>query len=97
MITLLPKVSAPEYFSQFRLISLCNVSFKILKKVFTNRLCQVFPHLIDLVQCNFIPERQVHDNVVTYEEKIHIMYTKTCLEGVIAVKIDMEKMFDRVD
>lgn len=38
LVTLLPKVANPEYITQFRPISACNVMFKILTKALTCRL-----------------------------------------------------------
>lgn len=37
-ITLIPKVKNPEEVSQFRPISLCNFSYKIVAKVMVNRM-----------------------------------------------------------
>ncbi|KAJ9130670.1 hypothetical protein P3X46_034239, partial [Hevea brasiliensis] len=45
LITLLPKVEVSESISQFRQISLCNVSFKVITKALANRIKQVLPSL----------------------------------------------------
>lgn len=37
-IALIPKVENPEIFSNYRPISLCNVSYKIITKIIINRL-----------------------------------------------------------
>jgi hypothetical protein len=42
-ICLIPKVDRPEFVSQCRPISLCNVSYKIITKVMVNRLKNIIP------------------------------------------------------
>ena len=37
-ITLIPKVPFPDEVSYFRLISLCNVIYKVISKIMVNRL-----------------------------------------------------------
>lgn len=38
LLVLIPKVNKPEFISQFRLIALCNVVYKIITKTIANRL-----------------------------------------------------------
>ena len=45
-ITLIPKVKSPKYISEYRLISLSNVLYRILAKVLANRLKKIRPQLI---------------------------------------------------
>ena len=45
-ITLIPKVKNLEDMTKFRPISLCNVIYKILSKVLTNRLKSILPQIV---------------------------------------------------
>ena len=45
-IVLVPKIDNPTTLRDFRPISLCNVSFKIITKILANRFRSVMPHLI---------------------------------------------------
>ena len=45
-ITLIPKKKNPEFASEFRLISLCNVLYKIFSKVLANKFKKIFPNII---------------------------------------------------
>lgn len=44
--TLIAKVKDATMMTQLRLINLCNVLYKIVAKVFTNRLKLILPHII---------------------------------------------------
>lgn len=95
-IVLIPKVSCPENIKQFRPISLRNVAYKIITKAITNRLQKVMPKIIGPTQSSFVPGRQISDNIVIYQEVLHMMRGKKGKMGQMIIKIDLEKAYDRI-
>lgn len=97
-IALISKVPNPENTSQFKHISLCNNSYKILSKVLSNRLKTILPNIISYHQNAFVPSRQIHDNLFVAHEAYH--YLKLKKKGKrceLALKLDMNKAYDRVE
>lgn len=58
-ITLMPKVGNPTKVNQYRPISLCNVIYKVISKIMTERLKVVLPKLISPFQMAFVPGRSI--------------------------------------
>ena len=95
-ITLIPKVPYPKRVAQFRPIGLCNVIYKLITKCIVNKLKRVLSNLISPMQSNFVPGRQITDNVIIMQEVIHSMRRKTGATGWMAIKLDLEKAHDRL-
>lgn len=55
LISLIPKIENRTHISHFRLISICNVSYKVLTKAIAYRLKGVIKVLISPIQCSFVP------------------------------------------
>ena len=97
-ITLISKVSNPEYVSEFRPINLCNVIYKIISKVITNRLKPLLNSIVLEAQSAFIANRLIIDNILIAFESLHYMKTQSSgREGFMALQLDMSKAYDRVE
>ena len=97
-ITLIPKFKNPEDVKEFRSISLCNVIYKLISKVLTNRLKSLLPHIVSESQSAFVPGRLITDNIlVAFETLHHMHHQRTGKTGTMALKLDMSKAYDRVE
>lgn len=96
-IALIPKLDSQTKISQYRPISLCNVSYKIIFKILANRLKRVLPKLISPTKNAFVPNRHIQDNLILVHEVMQIFKRKMRLGGLLAIKVDMEKAYDKVD
>jgi hypothetical protein len=94
-LALFPKEKGSSSFDRFRPISLCNVSYKIMAKIISNRLKPLLSSLILSNQGGFVAGRQIWDNIILVQEEIHSSHKRG--EKGMAIKIDMENAFDRVN
>ena len=97
-ICLIPKVKSPQKIIEYRLVSLCNVIYKIASKVLANRLKGVLSEVVSDAQSAFVPRRQITDNILVAFEVMHcIKQRRKGKEGLMAIKLDMSKEYDRVE
>lgn len=96
LISLIPKIPHPETLSHLQPIELCNVNYKILTKLIVQSIQPLMANLISEEQSSFISRRQIVDNIVIMQEAIHSMRTRTRKVGMMAIKVDLEKAYDRL-
>ncbi|XP_026452057.1 uncharacterized protein LOC113352456 [Papaver somniferum] len=81
----------------FRPISLCNVSYKIISKFLFTRLKPILNKFISHFQSAFVPGRVIHDNIIMAHELIDTMKKTKRKKGWMDIKLDMSKAFDRIE
>ena len=97
LITLIPKCKNPESFNHYRLISLCNTVYKVVSKIVVGRLRSLLPGLVSPYQTAFVPGWKGVDNAIIVQEIIHSMSKKKGRSGCMTIKIDLEKVYDRLE
>nr|GFB35479.1 RNA-directed DNA polymerase, eukaryota, reverse transcriptase zinc-binding domain protein [Tanacetum cinerariifolium] len=91
-----PKVSTPNKVSDYRLIACCNVVYKCISKILTDRIKYGLHKLVNLNQSAFIQGRIIQNNILVTQEPLKGYDGKNgpckcCL------KIDIAKAYDTVD
>ena len=97
IITIIPKCQNPESFNHYRPINLCNTVYKIVTKIIVARLRPLLPGLVSPFQTAFVLGRKGIDNAIIVQEIIHSMSRKRGRGGSMAIKIDLEKAYDRLE
>lgn len=96
LVVLILKINQPVYVSQFRPISLCNVTYKTITKVIVNKLKGCLMNIISPFQASFSSGRCIQDNIIIVQEMIHSMRKIRSKKGFMAIKVDLEKAYDHL-
>lgn len=97
-LTPIPKTKSPTKITEYRPISLFNVTYKIISKMLSNRMKLMLDKVISEAQSAFIPGRLITGNIlVAFETMHHIKARKQGRKGLMAFKLDMTKAYDRVE
>lgn len=96
LIMLIPKITNPSSTHHFKPISLCNVVYKIISKLLVAKLKPHLDKIISPAQSAFIPNRWIVENQVMVQEILHSFKSSKTKPGLMAIKLDLQKAYDRV-
>jgi len=95
LIALIPKKGVPDSFHDFRLISLFNISSKIITKIIAKRIKETLASCLSSNQHAFLKGRNILDAVANTQECLHSLFSQN-IEAAI-MKIDLQKAYDCLD
>lgn len=72
------------------------MAYKVITKVLVNRLWPLLNDLVGPLQGSFISGRGTKDNIILAQEVMHTIHTFKRRGGLVALKVDLERAYDRV-
>ena len=96
-IALIPKIQSLETIRNYRPISLCNTIYKVVTKIIVARLRPYLDKLISPLQTAIVPGCKGIDNAIIVQELIHSIIKKKGRVGYMAIKLDLEKTYDKLE
>ena len=97
LIMLIPKCTSPESINNYRPISLCNTVYKLVTKIIVGCIRHLLLSLVSPLQTAFVPGGKGVDNAILVHETVHSMSRRKGRTGLMAIKIDLEKAYDRLE
>lgn len=98
IFVLIPKLANSKDMTNYRPISLCHVIYKMVAKVWANRLKILLLGCICQNQSTFMPGRMIHDNFLIAHELVHYLQSaKNSPNKGFMAKLDMSMAYDRVE
>ncbi|KAL2248481.1 UNVERIFIED_CONTAM: Retrovirus-related Pol polyprotein from type-2 retrotransposable element R2DM [Sesamum indicum] len=95
VIALVPKSEHSSSVADYRPISCCNVIYKAITKIISDRLAPALGHLIDHCQSAFIGGRNITDNIFLAQEMVR-QYSRKRISPRCTINIDLRKAYDSV-
>lgn len=96
LIALVPKIDGPQHMINFRPISLCTTTYKIISKIIVSRIRPLMQNLISPNQVSYVPGRNISDNIMVAQEMLYKFKKSTGKNGFFAWKIDLSKAYDKL-
>ena len=87
----------PEQITQFHPISLCNTLYKVVSRILVQHLKPYMVEIINPCQVGFVLGCRTSDNIILVQEVIRTLRYRRGRTGYVAIKLDLEKAYDRLE
>jgi hypothetical protein len=94
-LVLIPKKDSPRTFFEYRPISLCNLIYKLISKVISNRIKPFLERNLSAEQLGFLKGRRIQDAIGAAHECMHSIKQKN--QKALIMKLDLKNAFDSID
>ncbi|XP_022870493.1 uncharacterized protein LOC111389759 [Olea europaea var. sylvestris] len=94
-IALVPKSDHMSHVGDYRLISCCNVIYKVIAKIFVSRLRPILRDIVGHAQAAFVEGRSIMENIHLAQELLR-QYNRKRVAPRCLLKIDLSKAYDSV-
>ncbi|KAL2248361.1 UNVERIFIED_CONTAM: Retrovirus-related Pol polyprotein from type-2 retrotransposable element R2DM [Sesamum indicum] len=95
IIVLVPKSDHSTSVADYRPISCCNVIYKAITKIISERLAPALEHLIDRCQAAFVRGCNITDNIFLAQEMVR-QYSRKWISPRCTINVDLRKAFDSI-
>ncbi|GJX24441.1 sodium/hydrogen exchanger 6 [Tanacetum coccineum] len=96
VIALFPKVKTPSQINDYQPISCCNVLYKFISKIITNRIKEALNEIVSDNQSAFVSGSRIAGNIHITQKLMHNYHLDRGPPR-CAFKVDMQKAYDTVD
>ena len=66
-------MATPSCVNDYRHISCCNLLYKCISKILTNRIIEEIKEVVSENQSAFVPGRRISDNILLTQELMHVL------------------------
>lgn len=94
-LSLISKEAKSETPQGFRLITLCNVIYKVIATLRAKRLMPLLSSIISLEQIGLVEGWQILDGLVVSQEIVHSLKIKKKVG--MMIKLDLSKAYDQLN
>ena len=71
--------------------------YKIITKITVAKIRLMLDKIVSSIQSTFVPGRKGVDNAIIVQEIIHTISKKKGRKGYMAIKVDLEKAYDKLE
>ncbi|GKF74418.1 putative RNA-directed DNA polymerase, eukaryota, reverse transcriptase zinc-binding domain protein, partial [Tanacetum coccineum] len=96
IISHIPKGTTPARINDYRTISCCNVLYKCISKIISNRVKEGLGDIVSINQSAFVLSRRISNNILLMQELMR-NYHRRRGPPRCAFKVDIQKAYDTMD